>query len=453
MKKAMLWAMAACLATPSAHALSLEQARQMAHANYPAIRQYRLIDQSRDYTLDNAAKGWLPTVSLAAGAAAFTDLVKTSQQMEQMGISMNNYMAQATLVVRQNVYDGGQIAAQKQVASAQSEVQRRQLDVSVYAIYERIHQIYFGILLLDEQLAQNELLLLDLSTSEKTIRSLMKGGVANQGDLETLLVEKLKATQQKESLLASRKAYRSMLGVFLGKQLPDSETLEMPSASVPIGTPATDSLAEKHSNCTVSPGERCVVGDVSHGAMSSVGNCGTHMVFRPELAYYTSQNQLLDAQRRQLDAKLRPTVALFGMGMLHSPVSGMLNSGVLAAGVSLSWNIGALYTRKNDLRKLETQRAMNESLRATFLFQTRLQNEEADGSIEALRRQIARDDEIVRLRESIRSRSDRRVQLGTESVNDLVGDINAVALARAQKAQHEIQLLQEIYKQKNINNE
>jgi len=34
-----------------------------------------------------------------------------------------------------------------------------------------------------------------------------------------------------------------------------------------------------------------------------------------------------------------------------------------------------------------------------------------------------------------------------------VRDINAVSLARAQKAQHEILLLKEIYKQKNINNE
>lgn len=63
------------------------------------------------------------------------------------------------------------------------------------------------------------------------------------------------------------------------------------------------------------------------------------------------------------------------------------------------------------------------------------------------------DDEIISLRESIRSKADKKVQLGTESVNELVRDINAVSLARAQKAQHEILLLKEIYKQKNINNE
>lgn len=95
---------------------------------------------------------------------------------------------------------------------------------------------------------------------------------------------------------------------------------------------------------------------------------------------------------------------------------------------------------------------MNESERTTFLFNNRLQNEEASGTIASLRKQLVQDDEIIRLRESIRSKSDKKVQLGTESVNELVRDINAVSMARTQKAQHEILLLKEIYQQKYINN-
>ena len=419
--------------------LSLANCRQMAHDNYPAIKQYRMIEQSRDFTLDNVVKGWLPQVSASAGTYAFTDILKTNEQMERMGIDMKNWMANASVTIRQNVYDGGQIAAQKEVASAQADVQKHQLDVSMYAINERIDQLYFGILLLDEQLAQNELLQKDLSTSEKTIRSMMKGGVANQSDLDAILVEKLKVNQQKESLLASRKAYLRMLGVFIGKEFLESEKLEKPTLTTTQNIYKGVSSSEKLSTD----------GGVSVGTLVKNGKWN---VSRPELSYYDSQNLLLDAQRKQLDSKLRPTVSLFGMGMMHSKVSDMMNNGVLAGGVSVSWNIGALYTRKNDIKKLEVQRTMNDSQRETFLFNNRLQNEEADGNIVSLRKQISQDDEIVRLRESIRSKADRKVQLGTESVNELVRDINAVSLARAQKAQHEILLLKEIYKQKNINN-
>ena len=407
-------------ASLSAQAISLKECLQMAHDNYPAIKQYQLIEQTRDFTLENAAKGWLPQVSASAGAYAFTDIIKANEQMARMGIDTKNYMANASVVVRQNVYDGGQIAAQKDVAAAQSEVQKHQLHVSMYGINERVQQIHFGILLLDEQIAQSELHQKDLSTSEKSIRSMMKGGIANQSDLDAILVEGLKLQQQKDAFLASRQAYLKMLGVFVGKDLQESETLEKPILNL----------------------------------RKSAESAGDLLICenRPELQYYASQNLLLDAQRKQLDTRLRPTVSLFGMGMLHSKVSDMVNNGILAGGISLSWNIGALYTRKNDIRKLDLQRQLNDSQREVFLFNNRLQNEQENGTVASLRKQIAQDEEIVRLRESIRSKSDRKVQLGTESVNELVRDINAVNLARAQKAMHEIQLLQEIYKLKNINN-
>lgn len=141
------------------------------------------------------------------------------------------------------------------------------------------------------------------------------------------------------------------------------------------------------------------------------------------------------------------------MGMLHSKVTNVLNNGLFMGGLTVSWNIGALYTRKSDLKKLELQRQMNDSQQEIFLFNNRLQNTETEGAISSLRKQLAQDDEIVSLRESIRSKSDKKVLLGTESVNELVRDINAVSMARAQRAQHEIQLLKEIYKQKYINNE
>lgn len=413
MKLRAMWLTAAVATALSGHALTLEEARQMAHDNYPAIRQYRLIAQSRDFTLSNVAKGWLPKVSVSAGTYAFTDPLKQSAPMEAMGISMKNWMANGSVTVSQNLYDGGQTAAQKAVVSAQSEVQERQLDVSMYAVNERIDQLFFGILLLNEQLLQTELLQQDLSVSEQTVRSMMEGGIANQSDLDAVLVEQLSVSQRKETLLESKQSYLRMLSVFIGKTLPEDEPLEKPTMTRPTG----------------------------------------RAVNRPELAYYAAQNLLLDAQRKQLDRRLLPTLSLFGMGMMHSRVSDMLNDGLLAAGVSLSWNIGAYYTRKNDLRNLEVQRAANDSQRATFLFNIQLQNEEADGTIASLRKQIAQDEEIVQLRERIRSKADRKVELGTESVNELLRDIHAVSLAKAQKAQHEIALLKEIYKQKNINNE
>lgn len=412
--KAILLAAGSVVFPFAASALSLAEARRMARDNYPAIRQYRLIEQSNGYSISNASKAWLPQVSVSTGAYAFTDIIKANTQMERMGISTKNSVASASVTVRQNIYDGGQTAAQKLVTAAESDVQTRQLDVTMYDINKRVDNIYFGILVIDAQLRQNALLQQDLATGEETVRSMISHGIANEGDLETILVEKLKATQQRDAMTASRKAYLRMLGTFMGKTIEEGDTLETP---------------------------------VETAAVEKTG------VNRPELSYYASRDALLDARRRQIDSRLRPTVTLFGAGLAHTNVSDMIKNGVAVGGVSVAWNIGALYTRKNDIRSLQAQKAINNVMRETFLFQTKLKNEEADGNIEALRKQIAGDEEIIRLRESLRNRNERKVRLGTESVNQLVSDINAVGMARAQKAQHEIMLLKEMYNQKNINNE
>jgi outer membrane protein TolC len=398
-----------------AQTLTLDECRRLAHDNYPAVKQYGLIEQSRDFTVSNAAKGWLPQVSAQGGGYAFTDVLKSSAQMQAMGIDIKKQLLSGSLTVTQPLYDGGQISAQKHLAEAEAEVDKSQLGVTLYDLNQRIEQLYFGTLLYDEQLAQNRLLQSDLAISHGSVAAMMKGGIANQTDLDAVSVEEVKARQQQASLQAQRRAYLSVLGIFIGRQLGEQTQLQRP--------PLVDAAG-----------------------WTAAG------VQRPELDYYTAQTRLLDVRQQQLDARLRPTVSAFGMGMLHSQVTDMAKNGMLLGGLTVSWNIGALYTRKNDMKKLQTQRLLIDTQRETFLFNNRLQNESAGGNVESLRTLIGQDDEIVSLRERIRSKSEKKVQLGTESVNEMLRDINAVSEARQQKALHEIQLLQALYQIKNLNN-
>ena len=72
--------------------------------------------------------------------------------------------------------------------------------------------------------------------------------------------------------------------------------------------------------------------------------------------------------------------------------------------------------------------------------------------MESLRQQLKSDSEIVALRERIRQKSERKVQLGTESVNELMRHTLAVSQARQQMSLHQVQLLQQAYNVVNINN-
>ncbi len=412
MKKLLLLMMYVAVLPMNAQTLTLEDCKQLAHDNYPTVKQYHLVEQTRDFTIENASKAWLPQISASVNGLAFTNVLDLTDLMKQAGVDMKNWLVAGSVMINQNIYDGGQVKANKNIAAAQAEVQKHQLNVNMYDLNQRVEQLYFGVLTLDEQIRQTELLQNDLALSNKTITSMISEGVANQTDLDAVKVEQVKAQQTLDAQKTSRASYLQMIGVFIGKKLGEGMVLQKP-------------------------------------AMADVINNTDN---RPEIDYYKSQGILLDAQRKQLDTKLLPKLSAFGMGVYHTSVTDMMNNGLLAGGLTLSWNIGALYTRKNDIKNIETQRRIIDSQRETFLFNNSLQNENTNGNISTLRRQISQDDDIVGLRERIRSKSEKKVKLGTESINEMLRDINAVSQARQQKALHEIQLLKEIYSLKTINN-
>ena len=400
----------ACLAKAQ---LTLEACYAQAEANYPLIKQYGLVEQSREFNLANASKGYLPQIGVSAGAYAFTDIMDMPAQLQQMAGGMENHVLTASVTVNQSIYDGGAIAARRGLAKAEAEVEKGQVEVSMYDVRQRIDQLYFGVLSIEEQLKQTLLLEDDLKLSLQTVEGLMRSGLANQSDVDAVRVEQIKANQRVGSLRTLKRTYLLMLGTFIGQRLGEETTLTKP---------------------------------VTSGSELDRSN------YRPELNLYSAQSQLLDAQKKMLDAQLRPKVGAFATGMLHSKVTDFVNNGLLLGGVSLSWNLGALYTRKTDLQKLELQRRQIGVTRETFLFNTQLQSESSDGVIQDLKTQLAQDAEIVALREGIRDRAQRRVENGIETVNEMLREINAVSEARQTQALHEIQLLQEIYRLKHLYN-
>ena len=390
--------------------LTLQECRQKAHDNYPMIKQYGLIEQSRDFSIENASKGNLPQVGFTGLATYHTDMIKRSGMTSAFDAKHTLYGGM--LEVSQNVYDGGAIAAKKNITNADAAVSQEQLNVTMYDINNRIDQLFFGALLTDEQIKQNRLLQNDLSLSLKSVSGMMKNGIANQSDVDAIRVEQLNAAQQEKSLLIQKRTYLSMLGTFIGMSLDEHTALAKPTDEMPA------SLEVK----------------------------------RPELNLYDAQSALLNQREKALDVNLRPKLGVFVNGLLGNTGMDMMKKNMMMAGAKISWNIGGLYTRKNDKKLIDISRQQIESNRETFLFNTRLQSSNETSIITDLREKLKTDDEIVLLRTNIRDKAERKVENGTLTVNEMLRQINAESEAKQAKALHEIQLLKEIYQLKNIGN-
>ena len=397
--------------------ITLEQLQEQARANYPAIRKYGLVEQSRDFTLSNVAKGNLPQVLFQGNASYQSSVTRLPIDVGKFGIDYEGLprdQYNTSVTISQVIYDGGKIAAEKKIARAQADVQNEQINVMMYGIRESVNRLFFSILLIDEQLLHNILLQDDLRLVQKNVEAMITGGVANQSDADLVSVELIRARQQEEMLHTFRRTYLSMLSTFIGTPIDASVKLRKPTEAL----------------------------------FPTVNN-------RPELSFYNAQQRLLDLRQSSLDVSLRPRVDIFLQGGVGNPGLNMFKNGWDAyykVGATVSWNIGALYRRKNDTQLIDMERQQVNVNRETFLFNIRIQEQQLKGQIENIRSQIAHDDEIIRLRENIRRASEKRVESGIETVNEMLRDINAVSEARQQRAIHEVELLQEIHKLKTINN-
>ncbi len=415
-----------------AHGQTLEECQQAAEQNYPLIRQYGLIEKMTELEVDNLDKGWLPQVSATAQGSYQSDVMSWPDQMQSMmtqmeidlkGLRKDQY--RVGVDVSQMVYDGGIIKSHKELVRRQGEMQTAQHEVTMYQIRQRVNDLYFGILLLKEQIQLNHDLQALLSSNEQKLASMFKRGTASESDYNLVKAERLSVVQQATSLESRKKALTMMLSTFCGKSIDD------------IGV----SLKEMANTSTMN-------------LQGASVKCN-----RPELKLIMSQLNVADAQEKVLDASLLPKFSLFAQGYYGYPGYNMFDdmlrhqwslNGII--GARLSWNIGALYTRKNDLAKIRLQRETAETSRDAFLFNNQLEQIQQNEEIAHYRKLMADDAEIISLRSSVRKAAESKLSHGIIDASDLVKEINSENAAKLQQSIHEIQLLKAIYDLKNTTN-
>ena len=396
---------------------TLEECQRAAEQNFPLIRQYGLIEKTTDLNVANIQKGWLPQVSASAQATLQSDVPAFPDEFQklyqQMGITMEGLERDQYRVgidVQQTVYDGGNIKSQKEIARRQGELQSRQNEVTMYNVRRRVNEMYFSLLLIDEQIQLNADLQTVLEGNEKKLAAMLKGGTASESDWQNVKAERLNVVQKMTGLKSQRTALVRMLSTFCAMEVNRLVKPEIPE------------------------------------------NTGSTVNLRPELKTIDAQLRLADAKEKALDATLMPRLGVFAQGYYGYPGYNMFEdmmsrkfswNGML--GARLTWNIGALYSRKNDKAKLQAERETAEANRERFLLDNKMEQILQNENISRYRQLMIDDEEIISLRSSIRKAAESKLAHGIMDVNDLVREINSENKVRVEQCIHEIEMLKEIY--------
>lgn len=395
--------------------LTIEEAYKLARSNYPLTKQRELITKTAQLTIANAAKGYLPVLSMNGQATYQSTVTNFPFTIPIPGFSLPKYSKDQYKLyfeLDQVIYDGGLIKNQQQVAKTTAAVQEQSMEVELYQLYSRVNDLFFGVLLIDEQLKQNGLLLSDVHNAIDKTKALIANGVAYRSSIDELEAQFLQTEQDSISLMANRKAYVAMLSLFINRSLDEQAIFERPIPPVL-----------------------------------------ENVVSRPELLLYEHQKKVYDDQHRLLNLQLLPKLGLFAQGGYGRPGLNMLSNGFswyYSGGLKLTWNFGSLYTHKNQLDLLQIGNEVIDSRAETFLFNNGIAQAQQKTVIARYRELLETDDQIVALRLSVKNSANAKLQNGVLSTHDYITVINAENEARQNRVLHETLLLQALFNYKNI---
>ena len=406
------------ISTICCHAeITMSQCVDKALANYPLIKKYDLIASTCNIELSDINKSWLPRISTYAQGTVqnvVPSFPKTlSGVLDQLGQPMeglSKFQYKVGVDVSQTIWDGGVSKAQREMKRATAETQKDALDVELYAVRQRVENLYFAILLTQEQIEQNNNTATLIRSNLEKLRSMFANGAAMQSDVNMVEAQLLGLEQNITEARSALKGYRRVLELFIGEDL-NGEKLVRPDVAFP---------SETESN-------------------------------RPELRLFESRLAATKVTQRLSDTSLMPKIGLFAQAYYGYPgfdyFKSMLNRNLsfnILAGIKVNWNIDSFYTRKNVARKTTVESENILAEKDTFLFNSDMQTASQKETIDGLREVMANDARIISLRTSVREAAESQLRNGIIDTTTLLTKITDENQAKLTAQFHGIQLLQEI---------
>lgn len=310
--------------------------------------------------------------------------------------------------LRQTVWDGGETYRQKKIAETESLLQEMDLETRKRDLKKNIGELYFGILLLQEQqkllASQKEV----LEKYRKLTEAAVRNGVAFQSEADKFRLSVLDLEQQELTVTSALEAAVGSLSVLTGKDLSKASFSE-PEWNLPL----SDSLEK-----------------------------------RPEMKIFSLQREMVDIQANGW-GRFLPRIDIVGQGFFLTPEAQIGDAAwnrLVAAGISFSWSLdrtiySAGYGKK--LAKIEYSRLDN--ARRNFLISTRSSLEEKMSQIRKWDRILEKDEEIIALRRDIRESYQTRFDNGALGTDELLEALRQEGSARAQRNLHRTERLQAIF--------
>lgn len=386
--------------------LDLFRCFEAVEEHHPGTEQKPLIHQQTQLKLKNLKSKWYPSLDLNAQVSYQSDIVQIDMDLpfdaDFPSPSKDQY--QATLDVKQMIYDGGITQASRETEKVGERLQKQSVEVDLYQIKDQVMEVYFGILLLNKHQAILESTGQELEKKRRTVQAAVDNGALLPSDLKTLRAEQLKLRQNLDEVEAQIESSYQILGQLTGLQIEPDTPLKLPAVK-------TNEPVEYQ---------------------------------RPENELYELKAQQLKASQEVVRLQKMPKVSAFGQFGYGKPGLNLLNDEFdtfYYVGARLSWNIWDWNQNKRErqINRLERQKVAAQE--QSFNKQVDVQLSRIKATIEHYKKALKRDARIIQLRREVTMSAKSKLKNGVITSSDYISDLNQLTQAQITHERHKIELL------------
>jgi outer membrane protein TolC len=391
--------------------LSLSQMHALAEQNWPSYSQLERSEQISDLRIESLRQTWLPDVFMNVSAQYHSEV--TNIPFSAPGVtppSQPHDRYSAVMEVQQTLWDGGMSKKRTDLEKRSQKVNEQKVAVDLYALKEQVNETFFSIVLLEQRLNSLEIIINELHERQNLLEARVEAGLILSTQLDILKLETLKSRQSISELRHLKLSAFDVLEILTGTELSGDETL--------------------------------ILDDIEIDQM------------RPELSLFDAQIESMRASMELTKVNLMPKLSAFGQGGIGRPGPDIFNDSFrpyFVVGVQGRWQLWDWRKSNRDRQEIQLGIRTIEDSRKSFIRIQSIQIAKQLARIESIEEQLAMDDEIIALRESVVKSTSSQLENGVITATEFLIELNASHLSRLQRKIREIELFKAQTALKTIN--
>ncbi len=401
---------------------TLDELVRSAYVNYPFARQLSFTKLQNLESVKNLGTDWLPQVSVSGKGTCQSEVYSLKMPesiVQEFGLDLSQarkLQYQGQMGISQLIYDGGMSRVRKKQMAIDGEIQSDQIKSSMLQVEELVNTLFESILVDREQIKIIRFRQNDLEQRKKDIACAIQSGVSLRTDLQEIDADLIQLRQQKMALLMQQCQYCVQLSSYTRQSVDTTTVLDLPE-----------------------------VKDLENSNYTN----------RPDYRVFGEQLQGADCQLNQLRREALPRISFFANGYYGRPGLNVMNysthlSGIV--GVSLTWNIAALYDNGHKKKMVELNRELVKNRQSVY--ELNMDKQIEDLKIDVLKNKglMDSDNDIVKIRLNVKKVAASQLKNGSITLADYLIKLNDISRAMIGQSIHRIEFSMDMAKMRTLLN-